>query len=189
VEIYLTCQDCPDYEVSNFGEVRSKDRVVIRSDNGAPIRYYSKSVKQFLDRRGYPRIRVVVNKEKKSFRVHRLVAKAFLDNPDNKPQVNHLDGVKTNNYVGNLEWVTNSENQIHANELGLRTYKEAEESIAFTGRVKVLDMQGNFLYYLSGNKQMKDAGFDFRLVSAVCLGKRHSHKGHKFIKEKNDEKL
>lgn len=185
MEIWLTCQDCPDYEVSNYGNVRSKDRVVLRSDTLTPVRYVSQLIVKSLDRRGYERIRVKVNKISKSFRVHRLVAKAFIPNPENKPQVNHKNGIKTNNHVENLEWMNNSENQKHAISTGLKVFEFGEDSHAFTGKVKVLDMGGNFLYYVSGNKEMKEKGFDFRLVSAVCLGKRKSHKGHKFEKEKN----
>lgn len=67
---------------------------------------------------GYP----VVGINKKMVRVHRLVALAFIPNPENKPYINHIDGVKNHNQKSNLEWVTPSENSIHAIETGL--YKE-----------------------------------------------------------------
>jgi len=72
---------------------------------------------------GYYIVGLRVNKDDKncSYLVHRLVAKTFLDNPYNKSEVNHIDGVKTNNNLSNLEWVTREENIQHAFDIGLKT--------------------------------------------------------------------
>jgi len=74
-----------------------------------------------LDRRGYPRTALLLDtdKRRKMFRIHQLVARAFIPNPDNCREVNHKDGVKTNNHVSNLEWVTPAQNFQHAKETGL----------------------------------------------------------------------
>lgn len=94
-------------EVNEEGCVRSLLR-------GEP--YILKSQK---DNKGYNRIRVTINGKKMSFKIHREVAKAFIPNPDNLPQVNHKDCNKDNNTVSNLEWVTNKENCHHAIRNGL----------------------------------------------------------------------
>lgn len=86
-----------EYEVSNFGRIR----------NNGIIR------KQSVSSSGYQYIGVTFNGIQKNYLIHRLVAEAFLPNPLKKPQVNHIDGDKSNNNVRNLEWVTASENMIH----------------------------------------------------------------------------
>jgi hypothetical protein len=70
-------------------------------------------------RNGYCYVTLVKNKVKKQYAIHRLVAEAFHKNPEDKPQVNHIDGNKSNNCVDNLEWVTASENKQHAWATGL----------------------------------------------------------------------
>ena len=94
-------------EVSNEGRVRSLLR-------GTP-----RVLKTQTDNNGYHRIRVTIEREKITYKVHREVAKAFIPNADNLPQVNHKDGNKNNNSVDNLEWITNKDNAHHAIENGL----------------------------------------------------------------------
>ena len=94
-------------EVSNEGRVRSLLR-------GTP-----RVLKTQTDKKGYHRLRVTVEREKMSYKIHREVAKAFIPNPDNLPQVNHKDGNKSNNAVENLEWISNRDNAHHAIENGL----------------------------------------------------------------------
>lgn len=79
---------------------------------------YSKKTKRFLKKssnhKGYFQVCLIVDGKKKTVRVHQLVARAFIPNPTKRKQINHIDGNKKNNCVENLEWCTNSENQIHS---------------------------------------------------------------------------
>lgn len=97
------------YQVSNYGRVRSLDRKVCYSDGR--VRYFKgKILKLKTDKDGYKYV-ILKNKGKsKTLKVHRLVGTYFIPNPNNKPFINHLDEVKDNNVVTNLEWVTAKEN-------------------------------------------------------------------------------
>ena len=101
------------YEVSNFGRVRSLDK------RDLPHRLRKGKILK-LSKPKYPLATLSHNGKIKHISVHRLVALAFIPNPENKPQVNHIDGNTTNNNVSNLEWATRSENQSHAVRTGLR---------------------------------------------------------------------
>ncbi len=102
------------HEVNELGEVRSLDRIVTSVRNGKKIanRRKGKLLKLSECSNGY--LLVKLSRTSKNFLVHRLVAEAFIPNEENKPQVNHIDGVKNNNHYTNLEWVTCSENHKHS---------------------------------------------------------------------------
>jgi len=115
MEIWKPVQRFEGYEVSNKGNVRSIDRTVVGRD-GKMYRRKGKTLSQFVDKKGYLHVQI----GKYNIAVHRLVAEAFVPNPENKPQVNHKDGNKKNNHADNLEWVTVQENLQHAVDHGLK---------------------------------------------------------------------
>ncbi len=112
------------YQVSNTGKVRSLDRETkIDTEKRSYIKINkSKVLKQVPDKDGYLMVGLHLFGNAKTFKVHRLVAIHFHLNPENKPQVNHKDGDKTNNNDWNVEWATDVENKKHANETGLSRY-------------------------------------------------------------------
>lgn len=101
------------YQVSNCGRVKSLPR------NGTIKE--ERMLKPRVSKNGYLYVHLRNGNISKYVKIHRLVAEAFIPNPDNKPQVNHINGNKLDNTVDNLEWVTASENTMHAFKLGLFT--------------------------------------------------------------------
>lgn len=105
--------------------------------------------------------------------VHRLVALAFIPNPDDKPFVNHIDGNRSNNAVTNLEWVTPKENSVHARDTGLCVRKGGG------GRpVERIDAQGNRTLYPSLASAARDTGCQRSNISVVCSGRKRSAGGY-----------
>lgn len=104
------------YQISNLGRIKSlhRDRIEEKILNPAK------------NNRGYLRLGLSGNGKVRYDSIHRLVAGAFIPNPKNLPEVNHIDGNKLNNGVENLEWVTKGQNQIHAYKTGLRKTTERQ---------------------------------------------------------------
>lgn len=112
------------YEVSNLGRLRS-----IITSQGT---YRKRMKKPSLDRNGYENTKLYKNNIAYCKLIHRLVAEAFIPNPEHKLTVNHIDGIKSNNHVNNLEWNTYSENHIHAFNIGLKSREACKQRMLGT---------------------------------------------------------
>jgi len=106
------------YQISNYGRVKSLKRSYYTGG-----KWEERIYKVRLTNNGYEYARLSKNNKRKNYPIHRLVAIHFIVNPKNKPEINHIDGVKNNNYVNNLEWCTSSENKRHAFKIGLNNNK------------------------------------------------------------------
>lgn len=147
------------YEISNFG--RCKPTV---------SRYKSVEFLKTRKNRGYERVTLYKNGKRKDYFVHVLVAKAFIPNPNNKPQVNHIDGDKANNHTSNLEWVTQSENQIHAKMNGLdpSTLNNPRQSTS----VDMFSLDGGFIKtFPSISEVERQLHINQGNISKCCAGK------------------
>ena len=172
------------YQVSNLGNVRSVDRKVnCRWGIKHPIKSKIKVPQK--NRGGYYQVNLFGEEaEYKTRLVHRLVANAFIPNPENKPMVNHLDGNRLNNRVENLEWATASENMIHS-------FNVLKKSLT---PVIQYDLQGNLLAHYESIKQASDkTGVARCSISNVCRGRRNKAGGFKwkypstYLKENNND--
>ena len=125
VEEWRVIEDFKNYQISNYGNIKSVDRQGIKRFKRGSI------LKPAINHKGYESVKlykIIDGKISAHTRfIHRLVMIAFVDNPYNKPEVNHIDGIKTNNVVNNLEWATTSENIKHAFDLGIKKSLKGEK--------------------------------------------------------------
>lgn len=153
------------YQVSNLGRVKSKIRKGVIKE---------KFLNPYKNNMGYECVDLWDNNHKKKL-VHRLVAEAFIPNPDCKPFINHIDGDKTNNKVENLEWCTHSENILHSfRVLGHRTVKGM---VINNKPVKCLDTGEVFP---SASEAARHKGCSQSNITKVILGKRNKAGGLKW---------
>lgn len=115
--------------------------------------------------------------------IHRLVAEAFIPNPEGKPCVNHINGIKTDNSVENLEWVTRSENDLHAYRTKLRVPHPAlkgkfNDEHPRSAPIEMCTQDGEVVQTFPSMQEAQRAGFSQGNISSVITGKRRSHKGY-----------
>lgn len=122
------------YQVSNLGNVKS---FIKNNVNG-------KIIKPINNGTGYYRVGLCINNKQRYFLIHRLVANAFIDNPNNYNQVNHINGIKSHNNVNNLEWCNQSHNNNHALKSGLRVHPIGDKHKLSK---KIINIQSGEIYY------------------------------------------
>ena len=127
------------YQVSNLGRVRSLDREVPLGETTKKNK--GKIRKQVPHKKGYLMLNLSKNKEVKGYLVHRLVALHFVDNPNDYPEVNHINGIKDDNRAANLEWCTRKQNLSHAVEVGLMNQKGIDSHWAKLTESEVLTIR------------------------------------------------
>ena len=107
------------YKVSNMGRLKRLHRKIVTKFNVTRI-LPEKIRFQYLNNKGYLMISLTKNKVMRTHSVHQLVAIAFIPNPENKKTINHINGIKIDNKIGNIEWATQRENVKHAYDTGLK---------------------------------------------------------------------
>ena len=187
-ERWAEIKGCPGYEISDLGRIKS----VNSHGTGIDV-----ELRQNRTKTGYLITTVWVGKKQKTIRVHKAVAMAFIPNTDNKPQINHIDGDKTNNRAENLEWVTNRENMRHAYDTGLM--ENARERARENGKAKgdnwyrehnektkvpvyaIKCGTGDKQYFSSIKECEKGTGILYQYIWRIAHGKRKTAKGYTFV--------
>ena len=160
------------YQVSNLGRIKSLEREEIT--NGAVKRRIRKEkiLCPHPNGEGYPSVVLSKNGRMKTFKVHRLVAEAFIPNPENKPFIDHINRNKTNNTINNLRWCTGKENM--SNPLTKEHLSKTFKELGFKRSKKVLQLDKNgkvFRLWNNARAASEDLKIDSKSIYYCCLKK------------------
>jgi len=202
-EIWKSIIEIPEhYKISNYGRIKTEGASYnIQNQYGkrTGIKKKSRILKQDMSNK-YPRIKIRTNGKRNStgFMVHKLVAIAFIPNPDNKPFINHIDSNKLNNCVENLEWVTHKENMKHAVASGRMSgkvnYMKGKRRFDNSKGVDMYDNEMNLLHSFDSLRDAVDtSGVNYSSIVSCCKGRYNLAGGYiwryRVQKNFNDKEL
>ena len=160
MEVWKKIEGFENYEVSNYGNVKG---LKIKTNFGSSFKIYpERIINPWKDKKGYLYIDISYFPNKKRFLLHRLVAIHFINNKENKPQINHKDGNKSNNCVENLEWCTAKENLKHAVDTGLNKKEGVDNYKSKFSKEDIINIRK-----IKGSQQSIANIFN---VSQTCIG-------------------
>lgn len=182
-ELWKVIPEFDNYEISNSGRIRCKERMIKRKTVGDFV-YKEHYLKPYNNGNGYLRVQLKQDGKIKKFYVHRLVAMAFIPNLHNKPFINHIDNNPHNNCVENLEWCTHQENmewmisqgRNKRNGIWLKHLHESQEKF-YKPIIGINIKTGEKIYFKYIN-EVKQSGFQPSCVCNCCNGIRKQHKGY-----------
>ena len=158
------------YEISSCGKIFSKGN----GNSTCPIYSTFREIKPRLKKNGYLELKLFKDGKRKFYLIHRLVALNFIENPENKAQINHKDCNKKNNHFINLEWVTSKENIIHSVANGLQKNKKGIENKC-SKKILQIDLNNNLIKEWGSIIETKrDLGFNsFGIIKCCKKEKRY----------------
>ena len=160
------------YQVSNLGRVKSLERLAKSNNNNYRI-VKKKFLKKYEDKDGYIKVSLNKNAKSKAYAMHRLIAEAFIPNPNNYPCINHKDENKQNNNLENLEWCTVKYN----NNYGTRIQRCKQKNQI---PIEQYDLNGNLIKkWISAKEVYNKLGYDFSMIRKCCNNK--TYKAYDYI--------